>query len=80
MLLCRASFFVFHECLFSEVMSCRREIRRVMHRLLQIKAKLVARAEELTEVGSVSSGSQNHSFVYISLIFAELLYWFMKGT
>ncbi|XP_078366618.1 inhibitor of nuclear factor kappa-B kinase subunit alpha-like [Oculina patagonica] len=34
----------------SEVMTCRREMRRVMHRLLQVKAKLVSRAEELSEL------------------------------
>ncbi|KAJ7381066.1 hypothetical protein OS493_004664 [Desmophyllum pertusum] len=34
----------------SEVMSCRREIRKVMYRLLQVKSKLVTRAEELAEM------------------------------
>ncbi len=42
-----------------------------MHRLLQVKAKLVARAEELTEVGSLSNDSQNHSRGYLDLILAS---------
>lgn len=40
------------EFLRSEVMSCRREIRKLMYRLIQVKAKLIARADELTEVSS----------------------------
>lgn len=34
----------------SEVMSCRREIRKLVYRVIQVKEKLIARADELTEM------------------------------
>ena len=47
----RGSFlFLDAEFLCSEVMSCRREIRKLMYRVIQVKEKLIARADELTEV------------------------------
>ena len=35
---------------FSEVMACRRDMRRLMQRLLQVKSKIITRAEDLKEV------------------------------
>lgn len=50
---CKGSFlFLVAEFLRSEVMSCRREIRKLVYRVVQVKEKLIARANELTEVSS----------------------------
>ena len=47
----RGSFlFLVAEFLRSEVMSCRREMCKLMYRVIQVKEKLIARADELTEV------------------------------
>lgn len=49
----RGSFlFLVAEFLRSEVMSCRREMCKLMYRVIQVKEKLIARADELTEVSS----------------------------